>query len=637
MKKKRLGDVLRERGHISPEQLSQAIEEQRGKVIRLGDLLLERGAASKSDLVTALEELTGVPYVDCRTAPVEKELLKLIPRAVAQRCCALPLAREGSWLITVMGEPQNLQVIDELRFTSGLNISPRLGFRREILAAIEKHYAEIQSGKGTKASAEDVAPSTEDDLPEMEFISTSSRQSNQEAMRELQAELAHRSTPAVRLVSEVIAAASKNQASDIHIEPQTDETLIRIRVDGVLRDLRRIPRNLQNSLVSRIKILSDMDIAERRTPHDGRFLVQMGGKKLDLRVSTLPTQYGEKVVMRLLEPQAPLLGFTDLGLAQEMESTLKRVLALPQGMMLVTGPTGSGKSTTLYACLNLLRRTEVNIITVEDPVEYAVDGVNQVQVNPKADLTFASCLRSILRQDPNIIMVGEIRDRETAEIALKAAQTGHLVLSTLHTNDSTSAVTRLLDLGIPGFMIASSLSAVMAQRLVRRLCACHRKVPVTPRHSVRLLTAGLLEPTDTELVSAGCSACNESGYKGRVGIYEMLVLDEAIRDAVRTGGRTDDIRQLARSVGMRLMQEEALEKIRLGVTTLDEVLRVVPFETLSTADCTNCSRSLVPAFVFCPYCGARRERRQPSWQATPSRGTLKEVAGARGSSPSESF
>jgi type IV pilus assembly protein PilB len=422
----------------------------------------------------------------------------------------------------------------------------------------------------------------------------------------MQAELLQKSTPAVRMVAASITAAVIKQASDIHIEPQATDTVIRLRIDGMLRDFQRIPRALQNSVVSRIKILSDMDIAERRAPQDGRFLVKITGRKVDLRVSTLPTQYGEKVVMRLLEADSPLQGFATLGLPPEIAGALTQILSQPQGMVLVTGPTGSGKSTTLYSSLNLVRKPTVNIITVEDPVEYAVAGLNQVQVNTKAGLTFANCLRSILRQDPNVIMIGEIRDKETAEIAIKAAQTGHLVLSTLHTNDSVSAVTRLLDLGVPGFQIATSVTGIIAQRLVRRLCSCHDEIPASPDYVSRLLQAGVQIPPATQHVPTGCDTCDLTGYKGRVGIYEMLVLDEAIRSAVRSGGRNDEIRTLARQNGMKLMQEYALERVRQGLTTLDEVLRVVPFERIQTTQCGACQRELSPAFLFCPYCGEKR-------------------------------
>jgi type IV pilus assembly protein PilB len=602
MKRKRLGEVLRERGQITPADLNKAIEDQQGKLIHLGELMLERGVVDKKELAAALTEVTRIPYVDCENLEVDPETLKLLPRSVAKRCCALAIHCQGTKLVTVMAEPQNLQLIDELRFSTGMDIVPRLAFRGEIEAAVDKFYGQAEEAEAAVADA--IAPANED--PGMEFISSSSLQRNIEAMEEMQAELLHKSTPAVRLVASTITAAATKGASDIHIEPQVADTVIRLRVDGMLRDYQRIPRSIQNSVVSRIKILSDMDIAERRAPQDGRFLVKINGKKIDLRVSTLPTQYGEKVVMRLLEADAPQQNFTTLGLAPEIAESLLKILAMPQGMLLVTGPTGSGKSTTLYSALNLVRKPSVNIITVEDPVEYAVPGLNQVQVNTKAGLTFANCLRSILRQDPNVIMVGEIRDKETAEIAIKAAQTGHLVMSTLHTNDAVSAVTRLLDLGVPGFQIATSVTGIIAQRLVRRLCSCHEEIPASPEYISRLLQAGIQNPPDTQHIPTGCDNCDLTGYKGRVGIYEMLVLDEPTRAAVRSGGRNDEIRLLARNNGMKLMQEYALDRVRQGKTTLDEVLRVVPFESIRGTYCGGCSHELSPSFLFCPYCGEKR-------------------------------
>jgi type IV pilus assembly protein PilB len=602
MKKKRLGEVLRERGHISHAELSKVIEEQQGKLIHLGELMLERRLVAKKELAAALTEVTQVPYADCEQVEVDPEILKLLPHAIARRCCVLPIHMQGTKLVVAMAEPQNLQIIDELRFSTGMHIIPRLAFRSEIEAAVEKWYGRAEEAEA--AVAEAIAPETQD--PGMEFISSSSLQRNIEAMQEMQAELLQKSTPAVRMVASTITAAATKGASDIHIEPQATDTVIRFRIDGMLRDFQRIPRALQNSVVSRIKILSDMDIAERRAPQDGRFLVRINGRKVDLRVSTLPTQYGEKVVMRLLEADAPTQGFATLGLPPQIAGALTQILAQPQGMVLVTGPTGSGKSTTLYSSLNLVRKPTVNIITVEDPVEYAVPGLNQVQVNTKAGLTFASCLRSILRQDPNVIMVGEIRDKETAEIAIKAAQTGHLVLSTLHTNDSISAVTRLLDLGVPGFQIATSVTGIIAQRLVRRLCTCHDEIPATPDYISRLFDAGITAPPQTQHVPTGCDTCDLTGYKGRVGIYEMLMVDDAVRSAIRSGDKNDEIRALARHNGMKLMQEYALERVRQGQTTLEEVLRVVPFEKIHTTQCDACQRELSPSFLFCPYCGEKR-------------------------------
>ena len=602
MKRKRLGEVLRERGHVSPADLTKAIEDQHGKLIHLGELMLERALVSKIDLGAALTEVTHVPYVDCDELEIDPDILRLLPQSVAKRCCVLPIHCQGTKLVVVMAEPQNLAIIDELKFSTGMDIVPRLAFRREIEAAVDRSYGAAEEAEAAVADA--ISPANAD--PGMEFISSSSLQRNIEAMQEMQAELLQKSTPAVRMVASTITAAALKQASDIHIEPQATDTVIRLRIDGMLRDFQHIPRTLQNSVVSRIKILSDMDIAERRAPQDGRFLVKISGKKVDLRVSTLPTQYGEKVVMRLLESDAPLQDFSTLGIPQEISRSLSRILEQPQGMVLVTGPTGSGKSTTLYSGLHKVRKPTVNIITVEDPVEYAIPGLNQVQVNTKAGLTFASCLRSILRQDPNVIMVGEIRDRETAEVAIKAAQTGHLVLSTLHTNDSISAVTRLLDLGVPGFQIATSVTGILAQRLVRRLCSCHDVIPASPEYVASLLQAGVITPPTQQHIPTGCDACDLTGYKGRVGIYELLVLDDGIRTAVRNGGRNDEIRNLARHNGMKLMQEYALERVREGLTTLDEAQRVVPFEMIRAVHCDDCHRELSPVFLFCPYCGTKK-------------------------------
>jgi type IV pilus assembly protein PilB len=605
MKKKKLGEVLRERGHISPDNLERAIAEQQEKVVLLGELLLEQNLVTKAEMASALEAVTNVPYVDCGAVSPDTAALRRITQPLARRCLALPIAQQGAKLVVVMAEPQNLTILDELKYAAGMNVSPRFGFREEILQAISKHYGVKSAG-----DAADATPEREDaGNTEMEFISTSSRQANQEAIQEAQAELLRRRTPAVKIVSEVIRAAAEKRASDIHIEPQAKGVFVRLRVDGVLRDLQRVPRAMQNTLISRIKILADMDIAERRTPQDGRFMVRIGASTIDMRVSTLPTQYGEKVVMRLLNSEHGIVNLLDqLSMPEEVEGSLRQFLTLPQGMLLVTGPTGSGKSTTLYTALNLLRRPSVNIVTVEDPVEYVLPGINQVHVNNKAGLTFVSCLRSILRQDPNVIMIGEIRDKETSEIAMKAAQTGHLVLSTLHTNDSFSAVTRLLDLGIPGFMIASSVSAILAQRLVRRLCDCRRESTVSAEAQHRLAALGLVTPMESVFVPGGCSDCDQTGYRGRVGVYEILMFNDVVREAIRGGQTSEDLRGIMRGMGMRLMQEDALTKIQEGITSVEEVVRVVPVQTVDVCKvCSHCNNKIVRSVKFCPHCGAKQQ------------------------------
>lgn len=600
MKKKRLGEVLCERGHISAADLKKALQEQQGKIIHLGELLLQRKLVSKKELAAALAEVSSVGYIDCQKLNPLPETLKLIPAALAKRCRAIPMEVNEKTLTVVMTEPQNLQLVDELRFKTGLRIVPKFGFQGEVITALERLYS--------MPDAPSEAIQVADDTTGMEFISSSSQERNVEAMREMQVELQQKSktTPAVHLVATMIKAAVAKKASDIHIEPQQGETAVRFRVDGILRDYQRIPRVLQNTVASRVKILSDMDIAERRNPQDGRFLVKIAGRRVDLRVSTLPTQYGEKVVMRLLDGESPLKDFGELGIPKEIAEALSETVRLPQGMLLVTGPTGSGKSTTLYSCLHLIRRPAVNIVTVEDPVEYVLPGLNQVQVNAKAGLTFASCLRSVLRQDPDVVMLGEIRDTETAEIAIKAAQTGHFVLSTLHTNDSISAVTRLLDLGVPGYQIGSALSAIIAQRLIRRLCSCHYSSAPKEEYVQTVMAAGMMEPPEIHNVANGCEACDFTGYRGRIGIYEMLRLNDALRQSVRSGNHNDQMRVLARHNGIKFMQEYALDLVREGLTTIEEVQRVVAFSQVSAESCGSCARELSPNFAFCPFCGVKR-------------------------------
>jgi type IV pilus assembly protein PilB len=604
VKKKKLGEVLRERGHISAGDLSKIVAEQQGKVMRLGELMLERSLVTKEELASALETITHVPYVNCAEVSPDAAVLHLIPRHLAIRGCVFPIRKDGGKLVVAMAEPQNIGLADELKFTTGCNISPRLGFRNEIFGAIEKFYGgKVTTEEGSSSEPSVASPDQEDSGLQVEFISTSARQTSRDADEESQAELARRHTPAVRLTSEVILAAYAKHASDIHIEPQVDDVVVRIRVDGILRDLQHVPSAIQNSFISRVKILADMDISERRNPQDGRFKVRMGLQEIDMRVSTLPTQYGEKIVMRLLDPGESLRGFPELGLPPDVERGLLKVLAQPQGMLLVTGPTGSGKSTTLYGALNHLRSPTRNIITVEDPVEYVLPGVNQVHVNVRAGLTFASCLRSILRQDPNVIMIGEIRDKETAEISMKAAQTGHLVLSTLHTNDAVAAVTRLLDLGVAPYMISSSVSAILSQRLVRRLCHCRRATVPDIEAVDRLAVLGHILPVASLNEPVGCEDCEGSGFRGRIGIYEILVFDETIRDAIRDGARNDDIRNHMRNLGMKPMHEDALEKVLAGLTGLEEVIRVVPVHSGGGQECAHCGRKISPAFQFCPHCG----------------------------------
>jgi type IV pilus assembly protein PilB len=603
MARRKLGELLRERGHISAADLTKAIEAQKTKLVRLGEVLFERSLVDKVSLITALAEVSGIPYVDCQKVEPYPQALKLIPAKLAEKYCALPLRVDGRCLVIVMAEPQNLDSLSQIRFSAGCELSPRFGFRKEILRAVRQHY---RLGSDIDSLDDFTDDENAEAARQMEFISTSKRDSNIEALRELQAELLHRRTPAIEITSSVLHEAIRTGASDIHIEALGDETLVRMRHDGVLQESRRLNRGIHNALISRIKILGDLDIAERRNPQDGRFMVRIGERRVDFRVSSLPTQCGEKIVLRLLDANANLKSFSELGLPQSIQGALGELLRLPQGMLLVTGPTGSGKSTTLYAGLSALLDPAVNIVTIEDPVEYELQGINQVNINTKTGMTFASALRSVLRQDPNVIMVGEIRDRETAEIAMKATQTGHLVLSTLHTNGSLESVVRLLDLGVAGYLIASSVSGILAQRLVRKLCGCHVEQPITDEESLRMVKVGLTDPPATMKIAVGCSECNRTGYKGRIGVYELLQLDDTLRSAIRTTVRLEELRGLARSSGMKTLADSALDLVRDGVTTLDEILRAVPMQTSLGLMCENCSQALGPKFHYCPYCGTRQ-------------------------------
>lgn len=602
-KKKKLGEVLRERQQISESVLEKALDDQKRKLAMLGELLLQGGKVAKADLVSALQEVVGVAYLDLANTQMDRGLIQKLPREMAERLCVIPVEHHGSAICVAMAQPQDLRVVDELRFRLGAEIVPRLSFRTEIMAAIDRFY------EAAPAIAGPVELASKIDLEKIEFFTVVASERHEEAIREFQRELRSKVTPAVHLVSAIMSAAAVRKASDVHIEQQATGTLVRVRVDGVLRDLTQVPPELRTSLISRIKILCDMDISERRVPQDGRLLAKIRGTQYDLRVSTLPTQYGEKITIRLLDPASARVGFTELGFSAEHSVTLHNRLTLPQGMILVTGPTGSGKSTTLYAALNMLRSPGISILTIEDPVEYMMEGINQVQVNARVGRTFANCLRSMLRQDPNVIMVGEIRDTETAEITMEVAQTGHLVLSTLHTNDSIGAIIRLVDLNVPPFLLASSVTAVVAQRLVRKLCHCKREEGVNPGKAAELAALGVADLPDSVFHAVGCKDCDQTGYRGRVGVFEMLALDEIMKDAICSGARDDQLRSLARSNGMRFMQQDAVEKVRAGITAVDEIMRVVPFEDLTSANrCENCRQNLVSPFNFCPYCGTRAAR-----------------------------
>ncbi|MGC9063869.1 MAG: type II secretion system ATPase GspE, partial [bacterium] len=519
---------------------------------KLGDILYKMGAINEEDLYSALAEIYNVPYVDLDTVSIDPELVKLIPEHISRRYKLIPIRIDGDKIIIGMANPVNIYALDDVRIITGREVDPVLVSEKQIEKALDRIYT-IQTG--IEQTLLDIG------APEEET--------------EVTVEILEDEAPVVRLVNLTISQAVQEGASDIHIEPRENEVKVRFRVDGVLHDVMSPPKRIFPTLVARIKILSNMDIAERRLPQDGRFRVTTGGRIVDFRVSTLPIMYGEKVVMRLLDRSSPLIGLERLGFSENMLKLFDQLIQRPYGMILVTGPTGSGKTTTLYSALSRISTPEKNIITIEDPVEYQLSGINQIQINPKVGLTFANGLRSILRQDPDIIMVGEIRDRETAEIAVQAALTGHLVLSTVHTNDSAGAIARLLDMGIEPYLISSSLIAVLAQRLSRRICQRCKTVKEPTEEEEKVLR---LTESDTLYEGKGCEACRHTGYRGRIGIFELLVVDDQIRGMIVDKKPANEIKKVAVSKGMVTLWDDARMKVKEGITTYKEILRTVYVE-----------------------------------------------------------
>ena len=554
-KSKQLGQILIELGFITPEQLETALEEHRKTPKSLGRVLIDLGMIKEADLVRALAEQVGLEFVDLNEFPIDATATVLLPEALSRRYRAIPIGERDGRLLVAMSDPANVYALDDIRTITGREVQPVVATANDVEQAIQKF-----SGMDSQVEA-------------MASIAA-------EAVDESTAELeeAHEDAPIVKLVNAIMTQAVGDRASDVHLEPAELNVRIRFRVDGVLHEpMPPAPKNIQGGLISRLKVMADLNIAERRVPQDGRISMKVGGRALDLRVATLPTVYGEKVVIRVLDKSNALLRLEDLGFLENAYDRFSESFRKPYGAILVTGPTGSGKSTTMYSTLNILNEESKNIITVEDPVEYRLAGVNQMQVNPKAGLTFASALRSILRADPDIVLIGEIRDKETATIAIEAALTGHLVLSSLHTNDAPAAISRLVEMDVETFLVASAIDAVVAQRLARKLCErCN--VPYKPEQA-ELQAAGFPEwlwPEIPELrKSQGCPACANTGYRGRIGLYEVMQMSEEIERLTVERASADVIRTVAVQQGMMTLRDDGLEKARMGITTLDEVARVV--------------------------------------------------------------
>lgn len=545
--KKRLGDLLVENDIISQQQLEEALEEQRKSKRKLGDLLISQGYITEQQLIEVLEFQLGIPHVSLFKYQIDPAITQIIPESMAKRYQVLPFQKEGGKLMVAMADPLDYFAIEDLRMSTGFRIEPAISTRDELQRAIARHY-------GMRDSMNQMLV----ELPSQEEIE--------------ETEITDEDSPIVRLVNQMIQQAVSLRASDIHVDPGENNVAIRYRIDGTLRTERHLPKQMQGFITARLKIMARLNIAERRLPQDGRIKMQFDYRMVDIRVSSLPTMHGEKLVLRLLDLSSGIKTIDSLGFSDGNATAFRDMIDRPYGILLITGPTGSGKTTTLYAALNQLNEETANIITVEDPVEYQLEGVNQVQVNPSIGLTFAAGLRSILRQDPNIVMVGEIRDSETAEIAVRASLTGHLVLSTLHTNDAVSTVLRLRDMGVEPYLIASSLLGVVAQRLVRRICPdCRESYIPSDQEKIVLRRHGL--PADMLQRGKGCGNCSNSGYRGRVAIHEVLSIEPGIRKLISEGGSIDELRAAAEEGGMIRLMDDGLQKVSRGITTLQEVMR----------------------------------------------------------------
>jgi type IV pilus assembly protein PilB len=583
----RIGELLLKEKRISPEQLQDALSHQRQNGGKLGANLVKLGFVRDEEITALLSKQYGVPSINLGQFEIDPAVLKLVPAETAHRYQIIPLSRNGATLTIAMTDPTNVFALDDIKFMTGYNVEPVVAWETAVLEAIQKYYGAPAAPRGASAPQANQQPAGESalevaarSLQEMPLVDGGDVEVLDE-LEEISAEALTRQgeeAPVIKLVNVILMSAIAKGASDIHVEPYEKEYRIRYRIDGILYTVMNPPLKMRDAITSRIKIMAKLDIAEKRLPQDGRIKIRFSdagaAKDIDFRVSCLPTLFGEKIVMRLLDKSKLMLDMTKLGFEDESLRKLESAISKPWGMVLVTGPTGSGKTNTLYSSISRINMPETNIMTAEDPVEFNLLGVNQVQVRETIGLNFAAALRSFLRQDPNIILVGEIRDFETAEIAVKAALTGHLVLSTLHTNDAPSTINRLMNMGIEPFLVASSLNLVCAQRLVRRVCTnCKVDEPLPPQ---ALINVGFT-PEDAQQVvpkrGKGCDKCNNTGYKGRVGLYEVMEITEELRELILVGASALEIRRRAVEEGMITLRGSGLRKISAGVTTIEEVVR----------------------------------------------------------------
>ena len=589
----RIGELLLKEKRITPEQLQQALAAQKANGGKLGYNLVKMGFVKDEEITALLSKQYGVPSINLAQFQIDPAVVKLVPPETAQKYQIIPLSRSGASLTIAMTDPTNVFAMDDIKFMTGYNVEPVVASETAILEAVQRYYPAKAGAKGGapgKPGAPGAAGSTAGmsaldmatrGLEEMQALADSGDVEVLEELQEISAEALVKQgeeAPVVRLVNVVLMSAIQKGASDIHIEPYEKELRIRYRIDGILYNIMNPPMKFRDAISSRVKIMAKLDIAEKRLPQDGRIKIRFSDngqqKEIDFRVSVLPTLFGEKIVMRLLDKDKLMLDMTKLGFEQESLDKFEAAILRPWGMVLVTGPTGSGKTNTLYSSISKVNTPETNIMTAEDPVEFNLVGVNQVQIRENIGLNFAAALRSFLRQDPNIILVGEIRDFETAEIAVKAALTGHLVLSTLHTNDAPSTVNRLMNMGIEPFLVASSVHLICAQRLVRRVCAnCTEANPTTPPALIQAGFSAEEAETVTPMKGQGCDRCNNTGYKGRVGLYEVLEVTEELRELILVGASGLELRRKAIDEGMITLRRSGLRKVMGGMTSIEEVVR----------------------------------------------------------------
>ncbi|OGX11583.1 MAG: type II secretion system protein GspE [Omnitrophica WOR_2 bacterium GWB2_45_9] len=561
--KKTLSEMLVELGLLSPEQAREARKEEELTKQPFRKIIVQKGFISEEDLISFMASNMNLPQIELENYIIDPKIIELIPEGLARKHQIVPLFKIANTLTCAMFDPLNIFAIDELRNKTGFDIEAAVATEKEIKRALNEYYS-------AKGGLEEIVKAIDKErlgLKEGEELEL-------KKLQQISGE-----PPIIRLVNLTIMQAFHDGSSDIHIEPEEEVLKIRYRIDGILYDQPALPKYLESAVVSRVKLLAGLNIAERRAPQDGRFQMKVENRQIDIRVSVMATVYGENVVMRLLDRSSTVMGLPDLGLSKEVVKSYEKLIQSPHGIILVTGPTGSGKTTTLYASLNAINSSQKNIVTIEDPVEYHLNGIRQIQVEPRAGVNFATGLRSILRQDPDVIMVGEIRDKETAEIAIQAALTGHLVFSTLHTNDASGAITRLIDMGIEPFLITSSLRAVLAQRLVRVVCKDCKEEYIPSEEVLREIGLGSNQDSPIKFYRGkGCLKCKNTGYKGRIGIYELMAMDEKLHNLIVAKASSEEIKRYCRSSGGLSLRQDGLEKAKAGITTIEEVLRLTPKE-----------------------------------------------------------